>query len=108
MDKEIKAITNQTDLWPWYWYAYGEKCYAFACVEAFPLEYKAEFPKPGSQLELTEDEKGKCWWTGENGTKMIIETEICNIEQQNGDAICSFVACAHAKLLKDHICTECG
>ncbi|MCP3941685.1 MAG: hypothetical protein GY710_09425 [Desulfobacteraceae bacterium] len=106
MKKQIKELSNHTDLWPWYWYAYGEQCYAFAVVEAYPLKHGDPFPEPGSELAFTEDEKNKYWWTGENGTKMIIETEISNIQQQNGDAICSFIAAAHAKLMKDHICTD--
>lgn len=38
-------------------------------------------------------------WFGENGTEMIIETEIANFERQNGDTFCQFIAGAHAHLI---------
>ena len=99
----IQRVERGTDLWRWYWYSYGEKFYAFAVTEAYPLKTDASFPEPGSKLEWTEDEEGEFWLTGENGTKMIIEQEMANIERQNGDAICCFIAAAHAELMKEHI-----
>jgi len=101
MEKIIKNMINHTDLNPWYWISYGEKCYAFATVEAFPLREKDPYPKPGSQLVPDNGADGE--WVGENGVSMIIESEIANIEAQNGDTICSFIAAAHAKLLSDHL-----
>lgn len=101
MEDQIQEMVNHTDLWPWYWIAYGEKCYAFAVVEAYQKNEGNPMPKPGSQLEMNEDGN----WCGENGIEMIIEGEIANIESQNGDSICSFIAGAHAHFLKEHLAT---
>lgn len=102
MENHIKKMKDHTDLWPWYWYAYGEKCYAFATVEAYPAKEGDPFPEPGSQLIMDD---GDCW-VGDNGVKMIIEAEIANIEQQNGDTICSFIATAHAHLIGKELLTS--
>jgi len=125
MKKHIQEMENNTDLWPWYWRAVGEKCYAFDVVEAFPMCESDPVPKPGSKLELSEDDNDGIVWVGENGTNMIINGYIAGIEQQNGDTICSFIAAAHAHLLinvsecdyceryKEHLpnsnyCGQCG
>jgi len=101
MEKFIEAMCNQTDLLPWYWYSYGEKCYAFATVEAFPVNEGDEYPKPGTQLQPHETDSNL--WIGENGVSMFIESEIANIESQNGDTICSFIAMAHAQLMAEYL-----
>lgn len=98
MKKAIDDIRNHTNLWPWYWLSYGEKCYAFATVEASPLNDNDPFPKPGSELQA--DLINNRLWIGENGTKMLIENNIAEIKCQNGDTICRFIAMAHAKLIK--------
>jgi len=105
MEKHIKSMCNHTDLYPWYWHSYGEKCYAFATVEAFPLNEGDEYPPPGSQLQphVTEERV----WVGENGVSMFIESEIATIEAQNGDTVCSFIAAAHAKLMAEHLPKNC-
>ena len=92
----VVDIRSQTDGWPWYWLAYGEKCYAFATVSAFPVDEKDELPRPGSRLDMHPDEERQ--WLGENGTAMFVDDWIASIEQQNGDAICRFIAEAHAAL----------
>lgn len=102
MKKYIEEMVKHTDLWPWYWLSYGEKCYAFAVVEAFPLVDNIKPPKPGSRLTLLEKD-GKVIWVGEGDIEMIIESEIANIEQQNGDTICQFIAAAHTELMKEHL-----
>lgn len=99
IEKSIQGMINHTDCWPWYWIAYGEKCYAFAVVEAYQKNEKDTLPEPGSQLELNENSN----WCGDNGTEMIIEYEIANIERQNGDTICSFIAISHAHFLKEYL-----
>jgi len=96
LEQAIREMRNHTDLWPWYWLSYGEKCYAFATVEAFPAVEGDPFPEPGT--ELRPDTEGE--WIGENGTKMIINETIAEIERQNGDTICRFLATAHARLVK--------
>jgi len=96
LKKCIEKMKNETDLWPWYWYSYGEKCYGFSTVEAYPQNVEDPFPEFGT--ELIRDEDGDLF--GENGTKMYIESEVACIEQQNGDTICSFIALAHANLVK--------
>ena len=106
MEKLIEDLVNHTDCYPWYWFAYGEKDYGFAVVEAFPINEDDIYPDPGSELQSDEDENGKHCWSGKNGTKMIIETYIADIEKQNGGTICSFIAGVHAELMKDHITTQ--
>ena len=97
LETVIGDIRNRTDLWPWYWLSYGEKCYAFATVEAFPANEGDPYPAPGSELRSDADTDS---WVGENGTRMLIENRIAEIERQNGDAICSFIAKAHAHLVE--------
>ncbi len=97
MDKHIKAMENHTDLNPWYWISYGEKCYAFAVIEAITKNSGDKIPKPGTQLQPDEDDMKV--WIGENGTEMLIEEWIVEIERQNGDTICQFIAAAHAHFL---------
>ena len=104
MDDLIEKMCDHTDLYPWYWLSYGEKCYGFAVVEAFPVKNDAKYPKPGSQLHPHEENVKL--WVGENGAEMIIETWISSIEQQSGDVICSFIAAAHAQLMSDHLPTK--
>jgi len=99
MNEIIDQMKHHTDLFPWYWYSYGEKCYAFAVVEAFPEEGGQPYPEPGTQL--SPDQEDVRVWIGENGTRMLIENEIASIERQNGHIICQFIAEAHAHLLKD-------
>jgi hypothetical protein len=118
MKKYIEEMKRHTNLWPWYWLSYGEKCYAFAVVEAYQANEIDPLPRPGTELEMDEDGD----WRGENGTRMIIESEISKIEQQNGDTICSFIAAAHAyhlfgdclksipsgSLIAGVVCPQCG
>ena len=101
MKNLIEAMCNQTDLYPWYWLSYGEKCYAFAVVEAYPATYGEKYPEPGTHLEPNEDDN--TLWVGENGVNVIIESEIANIEAQNGDTICRFIAGAHSLLMREYL-----
>lgn len=103
----IEDVRNRTDCWPWYWIAYGEKCYAFACVEAYPAEESDPYPRPGSQLGFDGESDGRLL-IGENGTKMIVEREIASIEHQCGDAVCKFIAESHAALVKPSTAIEPG
>lgn len=84
----------QTDGWPWYWLSYGEKCYAYAVVTAFPLNESDEAPPAGTQLEPHETMERA--WVGENGVAMLVDDHIANIERQNGASICRFIAQAWA------------
>lgn len=97
MQKHIDAMVSYTDLNPWYWLAYGEKCYAFAVVAAYQVDEKDPAPKYGTELKPHES-KDRIW-IGENGTEMMIDEWIAEIEQQNGDTICGFIAAAHAYFL---------
>ena len=101
MKKYIEEMKNHTDLNPWYWISYGNGEYAFAVVEAITLNENDPIPPPGSELIMEDDGD----WCGENGSKMIIESNISSIERQNGDAICRFIAAAHAHFLKDELST---
>ena len=104
MKKLIEAMANHTDCNPWYWLSYGEKCYAFACVEAITLKAGDEYPKHGTRLEPHEDKDHV--WVGENGTEMMINEWIADVERQNGDTICAFIAGAYAKLMGPHLPTK--
>jgi len=95
--ESIKAVQNRTDGWPWYWLSYGEKCYAFAAVEAYPANEGDAIPQPGTRLEPHEEEE--TLWVGENGTAMEVGCFMAEHEAQNGDAICRFIAQAHAVLV---------
>ena len=97
-DNILNDLCNHTDLNPWYWLSYGEKCYAFAVVEAYPEKMDQPFPTPGS--ELIPDNGNPGAWVGENGVAMIIDTRIADIEQQNGGVICKFIAAAHYHFIK--------
>ena len=97
MEEYVKKIIRQTDLYPWFWLSYGEKCYAFAVVSAFQVDSKLPMPKYGSELEPHEEQPGV--WVGENGTEMMVDQWIAEVEEQNGAAICSFIAAAHAYFL---------
>ena len=99
MQSHINKMVNHTDLNPWYWLADGEKGYSFATVSAFPLKEGDPAPEPGSQLIYGDDGD----WAGENGTAMMIDEIIAEIESQNGDVICSFIAAAHAHFLGKYI-----
>ena len=101
IDACIEDMANHTDCWPWYWLSYGEKCYAFAVVEAYPVDEHATFPKPGSQL--IQDLDGN--WCGVEGStsEMIIDSTIAEIEEQRGDTVCKFIASAHANLMGDNL-----
>ena len=98
MQAAIFDMANRTDCWPWYWLSWGEKGYGFAVVEAFPVKDEDPAPEPGSQLKMDE---GK--WMGHNGVEMIIESTISELEQQNGDTICRFIAKAHGHLMGSHL-----
>ena len=97
LSKSIEKMKSETDEFPWYWLSYGEKCYAFATVAAVPVDDGATIPTPGTEL-LPHPEEEQVW-IGENGTAMIVESNIANIERQNGDTICEFIAIAHSELM---------
>ena len=100
MKKEmIEEMKCHTDLYPWYWYSYGDGEYAFSVVEAWPVDENVDYPEPGTELEM--DKNGN--WCGRDGQVMFIEREISNQEHQNGDTICKFIAMAHAHFMKDSI-----
>jgi len=104
LNTAIEILKNRTDGFPWYWLSYGEKCYAFAVVEAFPIIIGEQYPTPGSRLYP--DMNDPAIWIGENGVKIYIHEWICTVERQNGDIICQFIAMAHAELLKDLVIEE--
>jgi hypothetical protein len=101
LKKHVTELVNHTDLHPWYWMSYGDGCYAFAVVAAYPSEFGAEYPEPGSKLEIHDPEKGL--WIGSNGVVVEIDSFISDIEAQNGDSICSFIAAAHAKHMSEFL-----
>lgn len=94
LERAWRELEQSTDGWDWYWLSYGEKCYAFATVTAFPLNEDECAPPAGTMLSQHPEDPQV--WVGENGTEMLIDQWIANIEQQNGDVICSFIAQAFA------------
>ena len=92
----IEDVKGSTDGWPWYWLSYGEKCYAFATVEAHTMNEGDQYPRPGSRLEPHPDFDRAL--IGENGTAMLVNSDIASIEHQNGADVCRFIAEAHAAL----------
>ena len=90
-----KDLMSHTDGWPWYWLGYGEKCYCFATVSAFPLDENAQAPQAGTRLEQHETKENV--WVGINGVEMLIDDHIAGSEQQCGDVICWFIAAAWAE-----------
>jgi hypothetical protein len=101
----VKKMAHRTDLWPWYWLSCGDQHYCFRVVEAYVLNDADKFPKPGSELKLKiKDDRDA--WIGENGVEMIIESTIAEIEEQNGNAICSFIAAAHRFHLEPFLIKE--
>jgi len=100
-DNILKDMQKYTDMFPWYWISYGEKCYAFATIEAMPLKDEDPFPNPGTQLK-THPTKPMVW-IGINGTEMYIYSTITNVEKQNGDTICEFIALSHAQAFEKYL-----
>lgn len=91
----FRELMNHTDGWNWYWLSYGEKCYAFATVTAFPVKDGVQSPPSGGRLEPHESKERV--WVAEDGTEMYVDDWIANVEKQNGDVICRFIACAYAE-----------
>jgi len=101
INEYVEKMANETDMWPWYYVAYGEKSYAFATVSAFPINEDDKFPEPGTQLYVhPEIERA---WVSEDGTSMLIDEWIADQEAQNGGTICQFIAKAYWHLMKDKI-----
>jgi hypothetical protein len=89
-DKIYQSILNHTDLWNWYWLSYGEKCYAFAVVSAYPVDSNIKSPDGGQEL-FPHSEKENVWTTKDN-IEMYVDEFIVTREEQNGDTICMFIA----------------
>ena len=87
-------LVSSTDGWPWYWVSCGEKCYCFGVVTAYPYSESEESPPAGTRLEMHPIKENL--WVGENNTAMLIDQWLVTIEEQNGDAICRFIAQAFA------------
>ena len=91
-------MQNHTDGHNWYWLSYGEKCYAFAVVTAFPWIDGDSPPPSGERLD---PHPTKDWlWISQDGTEMMVDEQIAGIERQNGDVVCRFIAKAYADAQK--------
>ena len=99
MDDIIQKMIQNTDMNPWYWLSYGEKCYAFAVASAHPVDDNIPCPKGGGEL-TPHFEKEHIWLT-ENNVEMYIDEFIVERESQNGSTICSFIAQTYTKLMGD-------
>lgn len=91
--KAFAEMNDHVDGWNWYWLSYGEKCYAYAVVTAFP--FKDGVPSPPAGSFLTPHETKDRMWVADDGTEMMVDQEIAAIEQQNGAVICEFIAKAY-------------
>lgn len=106
MEKIIEKMVKHTDMNNWYWLSYGEKCYAFAVVSAFPVEGNKLHPKGGG--ELTPHFEKVDVWTTEDGIEMYVDEFIVEKESQNGNTICSFIAQAYTQIMKNYLPNENG
>jgi len=97
IEKLVSDMKNYTDCNPWYWVSYGEKCYGFGVVEAYPYEESEAYPAPGTQLIYNDDGN----WEGDNGVEMTVNSWIATFESQNGDIVSHFIAAAHAHHMGD-------
>ena len=105
MDTEIiQNMINNTDMNNWYWLSYGEKCYAFAVVSAYPVEDNVPCPQGGG--ELTPHFEKEYVWLTECGVEMYVDEFIAERESQNGNTICRFIAQAYTEILKDYLPTQ--
>jgi hypothetical protein len=94
LEDAFREMTDSLDGHNWYWLSYGEKCYAFATVTAFPLNDDCSSPPSGGRLD-PHPEKDRAW-IAEDGTEMLVDEEIAAIEDQHGDVVCRFLAAAYA------------
>lgn len=97
LDEAVARMENSVDAFSWYWLSYGEKCYAFAVIAAIAADPDdaVREPRPGSMLWRDEHDR----LIGENGVEMMDYQTIAMIERQEGEAICQFIAEAHAALV---------
>jgi hypothetical protein len=99
--KTYNNILNHTDLWNWYCISYGEKCYAFAVVSAYPVNDYDHYPKGGGWLESHPEKENV--WLSKDGVEMYIDEFIVTREEQNGDIICQFIAEAYTYIFKKEL-----
>lgn len=94
LDRRYKSMSNYTDGHNWYWLSYGEKCYAFAVVSAFPEDENKPYPPSGGRLKYRDADDGS--WVAEDGTQMVVDEWLASVEKQSGGVICAFIAQAYA------------
>ena len=97
----VERIKTMPDCYSWYWYSYGEKCYAFsvdACIAKEECDNE-RVPPNGSMLEFDEDDDLSGTGTDGKPCKMIVMDGIANIERQDGGVICRFIAEMYAGLI---------
>ena len=101
LQQAFEEMNRNLDGWNWYWLSYGEKCYAFAVVTAYPLDDDGPSAPAGCRLEPHPDKQKV--WVGPAGEEMEVDQWLMEVEEQSGDNICEFVALAYA-----HCCKEFG
>lgn len=89
----FRRMQDQSDGFNWYWLSYGEKCYAYAVVEAVPWDEDATEPPSGGMLKPHPDKDDA--WLAEDGTEMMIMEYVVTCEQPRGGAVCEFIAAAY-------------
>jgi hypothetical protein len=88
--KLYSEVAHVGDGGPWAWLSYGEKCYAFAVVEAFHVD--DDTPATGRLRPHPEKER-TC--VDASGRECMILNWICDREEQDGGKFCRFVAGMH-------------
>lgn len=100
--KAARELFRKSDFDRWYWYSYGEKCYAFAvdcCVPKDENVSEERTPAGGSRLWFDGD--GELVGKNDAGEiiPMMLYEGIMTAERQNGDAVCRFIAEAHEAMM---------
>lgn len=90
IEHRLEQMSKSQDF-GWYWASFGEKCYCFGVVTAFPLSKEDEDKTPLVCRLEPHPEKDRVWVT-EDGVEMLIDDPIASIERQCGGRVCEFIA----------------
>lgn len=100
LERAIERMKTEVDSVPWYWFSFGEKCYAFGlsmCVAKDEAD-DHRVPRGGSRLWYDEDSDLAGRNEAGETVKMYEYESLLTVERQEGDAICEFLAVAHTAL----------
>jgi hypothetical protein len=85
LERLVAELDSDSDCQTWAWFSYGEKCYAYAVVQAVPLDEDDDTPVVGRLEPHPED---AMVWVDESGRKCITLEPVFNAEHQNGGIEC--------------------